>query len=538
MVGSIRLKQCSGKVVVSMLKKDLEDLIREYDSKKGFWRKISGPIGGATPEIQILRDICNHKLRKLTSGDLIPAAELTTILRVIKKSQLSSGLTFRLLTRFNSQYSRETSSNSPEITLTRSNPELHPPSASFAVEDVATTTESPLIICSQANMRQAESESDSSSVDIESDIILQPLPKYRKEFKLDSNTGPSENTAFKTVQQLFIGTPEIPVSEYRLQVYTHYQNGLCYCEPNIVERPLPLLEVKRIDLAIGIYYSNLTLVNNLESRYAWHVLPSISSEEELIAIKSTGPIRFGHSIDTDMYYVSLDYAAMHKDDDDDTPEPEEIFIEFNLKYQADPKLTLNSAQLMRSSSDRFSLQLRRIDANDKPDLSEIRTLKPEKQCQVLQNFFQSFVAQKFTTTRVVAEASHELTLTLSAKKLGLCRQRAILFMWYAHELGLRARADKNEVHAWVEVMLDQRWLDVDLGGIPMSRPRILPLKVPVNTNPPAALLAQSMQTVVRNTLSSSEGGRELIQGVFVDGGIFSVDLETNVEKPTVFQAQK
>ena len=85
-------------------------------------------------------------------------------------------------------------------------------------------------------------------------------------------------------------------------------------------------------------------------------------------------------------------------------------------------------------------------------------------------FFQSFDSDYLSTTESQdhPQTSEAILKAILKEKKGVCRHRAILFMLIARAWGYPVRIAANEIHAFIEIQLNNRWYPVEMGGVANS----------------------------------------------------------------------
>jgi hypothetical protein len=93
----------------------------------------------------------------------------------------------------------------------------------------------------------------------------------------------------------------------------------------------------------------------------------------------------------------------------------------------------------------------------------LNQLSKEELCQALIAYCKLFKAKKLPDNNL---ENIDFLNQIIRKKAGHCRHRAHVFMALASELNIKCRYNDNDCHAFVEVLKDDEWLRVDLGGTP------------------------------------------------------------------------
>ena len=125
-----------------------------------------------------------------------------------------------------------------------------------------------------------------------------------------------------------------------------------------------------------------------------------------------------------------------------------------------PTMTLSKEQ-------RNSLSTLQFNKNGKLSLDSeaLKWLTKENSCQALIAYCSKFKAKKLSNNQVHGD---NLLNQLIRERAGHCRHRAHVFMALAKELGIDCRYVDNDCHAYVEVLQENQWVRVDLGGSPAN----------------------------------------------------------------------
>ena len=151
-------------------------------------------------------------------------------------------------------------------------------------------------------------------------------------------------------------------------------------------------------------------------------LPSLSSNENIINMTTSTPLMLRYSQKTNLYYV---YLPKEQQDTEAT-------VEFILKVEHHP-LLLNPVE--------------------------------HKQLKRLVDLFKSFTDGELQGINSETSDLDKLILMRNQRK-GACRHRVYIALYIQSEFDFPIRGNFNDCHAFIEVMINNIWHFVDLGGYP------------------------------------------------------------------------
>lgn len=222
-----------------------------------------------------------------------------------------------------------------------------------------------------------------------------------------------------------------------------------------------------------VFYGSITVPAGYRG---WLKLPSLTSNDELLKLSASQKFELAKDEKTGLYYVYIPHAL---------PQPITIslllkadFINFSLTLQ--PEINYSCLKF----SDKNTLI-----KNHETDeiLAQSDKLKPKDRISSLAQFINGFKVEKLTAP------NPDKTVTLNAiiqERKGVCRHRALAFKAIAKQLGIKSRIVSNDIHVYVEVMYENKWQRIDLGGgeanvkmlpMPVQPPSLKHKKVSSNT---------------------------------------------------------
>jgi len=182
-------------------------------------------------------------------------------------------------------------------------------------------------------------------------------------------------------------------------------------------------------------------------------LPSVSPESRILVANTTPYVELQFEKDGDDNYFAVAKGALH-------------VRKVRLRFLTDaprgyfgseipqiPATVLQEevAPLQRSIQRRAELFARELGLRRTDDLKRV--------INTLTEHFRSF-----EESEIPPEDTGDIYLDLARGKKGVCRHRAYAFVITAQALGIPARYQQNEAHAWVEVKIPEGWMRIDLGG--------------------------------------------------------------------------
>lgn len=285
-------------------------------------------------------------------------------------------------------------------------------------------------------------------------------PSSTEKTRFDANTGLSKDKL--TVRQIFAykedKTP--PPNNYRLQVRNKInlgntiefqENSHKITERNSFTKQKNIAEKykNKYRHTDDVFLGEIKLpMQNLE----WYPLPSLSANDEILDLSADVPLELGYCEDESLYYV----RAL-------TPVPpgQEVYVSFllkaDIKEKSSKKIDLDKVKNLFKDI-KFDKDGSII---DNPNFLAVKALKPEVKLDHLVQFCRGFGDKELK-----AETNNDIESlnALINEGQGACRHRVWVFMALAQELGITARAVRNDCHIFVEVKQNGKWIKKDLGG--------------------------------------------------------------------------
>jgi hypothetical protein len=343
-------------------------------------------------------------------------------------------------------------------------------------------------------------------VHIELTNVCITAPEQENNMALDSNTG--DPTTF-VVEKIFLRKKnDYPrVSNYRLQI----NDKLTITTEEVT---LQMASVEKENLKI-LNPTDIKYLTDLRSKYEqttddniyfgqvthllepskWTLLPSLTAYDKLIAYESNTTLEFARCSKNNFYYIRL-------------PESEKAFITQinflieapNQQYKHSEEITLGDSNPIENGffgeDGTLGFGFCNLD-------SEISDSTDEKKIAWLHDFF----LNKFTEKPLsdITEKGINLLNFLLQEQAGVCRHRAILFKAFSDQLGIQCRVIINTCHAYVEVILNSKWIPLDLGGGQAEILETGPLTKPwtaTNSNNPQQIINKNKPAPYATSFSS------------------------------------
>lgn len=273
--------------------------------------------------------------------------------------------------------------------------------------------------------------------------------KFSKQFHIDEKI---QGDRKLTVVEKIVGNPPPVVNYYRSQVYNYFasKNGV-YCETRpSIKKISDVSESITKDLTDFHYYARVTLGGDLDQ---WQPLPCLTSQDVITALKANSDVELGYCEITNQYYVRTNAITAN-----------ELIIEYNLKsispkqFSPESFLPKNNKEIQNDLKTFCFKEAKSFDR-----LSKLRRLNDYEKVSVLADFILNFSVTPLPNTEKIRKQSETLDAILM-NRTGECRHRALLFMAFAELLNLKARMIVSDIHAFIEVNIDNSWYRVDLGG--------------------------------------------------------------------------
>ncbi len=302
---------------------------------------------------------------------------------------------------------------------------------------------------------------------------------------LDTDTTLDPNKTHR-VSSFFEPKENHPVHprNFRIAIYTDLQ-----INPHKINYALPFHSIEPIEFNkkdnLYLHYNNFfkessdvfyCSIEIVADSFSWFPLPSLSTNETIDALSSDAPIELGYCKEQSLYYVRPS----------ENPAGQKIKIEFLLKKIPDLSIKRSNStpsipfeKLSFSPSGQLEKNI-----NYSLVMEKMKNLTPHEIASALFDFCSGFSEGKLPTHS--NNAIENLNAILH-HKFGACRHRAWVFMALAKQLGIEARAIKNECHTFVEVNMDGNWCRADMGGftahvqiIPHNGPILIPKRAGEN----------------------------------------------------------
>lgn len=214
-----------------------------------------------------------------------------------------------------------------------------------------------------------------------------------------------------------------PSSEHAL-----HRSALLYIQPD--ETHLCDLPSDSADMRVIRLHAHETI-----SGKATHDLEILECPNQILMIRAP---------DTKRYTIEYETASYH---DGSIPKSAEFFE--TLQATSPDLLTPTQQAMMRQIIARVPAL---TDLNARRNIAE------------LIQYFQSFTSESIDNFDLQMPFGDDLLYAILQQKKGLCRHRTFAFMLVASYWGYPTRIVVNEVHAFIEIALGQRWYPVELGG--------------------------------------------------------------------------
>lgn len=231
--------------------------------------------------------------------------------------------------------------------------------------------------------------------------------------------------------------------------------------------------IEQITLSTQSYYPNDPNVFNgnfnLNMRKnSWYPLPSLTTQDELLSLKSNFTLQIGYNAHEQLYYVRTKETT-----------DEKVSISFNIRIKPSvysaltiPDRSLNTDQYFKDVYWDHHGQF----VSSKP-FDELLKLPEQMRIKYLCAY--CYFTNKHAVDLMDDNNIDGLNMILK-EKTGSCRHRTWLFKALADQLGIQCRIVTNDVHVFVEILHHDKWLAMDLGGYASKEELIQPSKMNLN----------------------------------------------------------
>lgn len=201
------------------------------------------------------------------------------------------------------------------------------------------------------------------------------------------------------------------------------------------------------------FYASINLDLNPNK---WLPLPSISTNDELCHIDSSEPIIVGYSVDTALYYVMPVEDAKSR-----------VKIEYIVKSE----LIIHKAEDWHPHVNQYYYLIYSLSLSNGV-IKRISYLPPkllynrELLLRVVCGYLATFQSGKLEIHNNATD--DEIDNALIKSRIGACRHRAKLAFKLLNSLGFDVRYIESDIHAFIEVKEDGKYICIDLGGYPTN----------------------------------------------------------------------
>jgi len=298
-------------------------------------------------------------------------------------------------------------------------------------------------------------------------------PLNTKSGTIDTNTQDTNQTLH--AKQIFAYKQnENPYPNiYREQVHTALEIGkeIKYSSKEYPVIPISLPDEKdpgtvyyeKYHSTPDIYYGEMILPLNQEN---WFNLVSLSPEEKILGLSANAALELGYCHEKGLHcvrpmpsqninghiQVCFMIQSTRRIFDTDIPTP---LIPYQLlKFSEDGKLERSN----------FFYQIKH----------QLHSLSMREKVASLAKFCQSFSFSQEKLKESYANDIDKLNTLISNAK-GVCRHSALVFLALAQQFGITARIPRNSIHLFADVLIDDKWYYLNVGGA-SGRLKIQPMR--------------------------------------------------------------